>query len=399
MPNYQYKALTNLGKHEQGVLQANSRMEALEILQQQKKYPVTVQETTSKDLKTVRFSKKTNVKDLAVFCRQFYTMLNSGISIIKCLEILREQVENTRLKAALANVYEEVQKGAMLSAAMQKHTVFPELFTQMVIAGETSGTLDLLMDRMAVTYEKEFKINNKIQTAMIYPIILCILAISAVVILLTTVMPTFVSLFKTSGVELPLPTRIVMGASDALRSYWYLILMVIGGLTFLVNRVISSEKGRYAFHAFQLRIPVVGKAIQRIYTARFTRTLGTLLTSGISLIPSLEGAAGVVGNVVVSTGIKQIVEEIREGVSLSDLIHKTGLFPPMVDSMILIGEESGTLEMILDKTANFYDEEAETYLQKVVSMVEPLFIIIMAVIIGFIVIAILMPVFDLSKTG
>lgn len=399
MPNYQYKALTKQGKHVQGVLQADNRLEALEMLQKQNNYPVTVQETTSKDLKTVSFSKNASVKDLAVFCRQFYTMLNSGISIIKCLEILRQQVENKKLKAALASVYEEVQKGAMLSAAMQKHSVFPELFTQMVIAGETSGTLDLLMDRMAVTYEKEFKINNKIQTAMIYPIILCILLITAVVVLLTTVMPTFVSLFTSSGVELPLPTRIVMGASDALRSYWYVILLVIGGLTFLIRRVISSEKGRYAFHAFQLRIPVVGKAIQRIYTARFTRTLGTLLTSGISLIPSLEGAAGVVSNVVVSTSIKQIVEEIREGVSLSDLIHKTGLFPPMVDSMILIGEESGTLEVILDKTANFYDEEAETYLQKVVAMVEPMFIIFMAVIIGFIVIAILMPVFDLSKTG
>ena len=399
MPNFQYKALTKHGKHVQGVLLADNRLEALEMLQKQNNYPVSVQETTSKDLKTVSISKKTSVKDLAVFCRQFYTMLNSGISIIKCLEILRQQVENKKLKAALSSVYEEVQKGAMLSAAMQKHSVFPELFTQMVIAGESSGTLDLLMDRMAVTYEKEFKINNKIQTAMIYPIILCVLAITAVVVLLTTVMPTFVSLFKTSGVELPLPTRMVMGASDALRSYWYLILMVIGGLAYLVKRVTSSEKGRYAFHALLLRIPVVGKAIQRIYTARFTRTLGTLLTSGISLIPSLEGAAGVVNNVVVSTGIKQIVEEIREGVSLSDLIHKTGLFPPMVDSMILIGEESGTLEVILDKTANFYDEEAETYLQKVVAMVEPIFIIFMAVIIGFIVIAILMPVFDLSKTA
>lgn len=399
MPNYQYKALTMQGKKVQGVLLANNRSEALELLQKQNNYPVTVQETTSKDLKTVSYSKRTSVKDLAVFCRQFYTMLNSGISIIKCLEILRQQIENKKLKVAVVSVYEEVQKGAMLSAAMQKHSVFPELFTQMVIAGETSGTLDLLMDRMAVTYEKEFKINNKIQTAMIYPIILCILLITSVVVLLTTVMPTFVTLFKSSGVELPMPTRIVMGASDALRSYWYLILMVIGGLTFLIKRIISTEKGLYAFHAFQLRIPVVGKAIQRIYTARFTRTLGTLLTSGISLIPALEGAAGVVGNVVVSTGIKQIVEEIREGVSLSDLIHKTGLFPPMVDSMILIGEESGTLEVILDKTANFYDEEAETYLQKVVSMVEPLFIILMAAIIGFIVIAILMPVFDLSKTG
>lgn len=399
MPNYQYKALTNLGKSVNGVLQAKSRMEALEKLQLQKIYPVTVQEVTSKDLSTIGFTKKANVKDLAVFCRQFYTMINSGISIIKCLEILREQVENKQLKTALSSVYEDVQKGAMLSAAMQKHVVFPVLLTQMVIAGETSGTLDLLLDRMAVTYEKEFKINNKIQTAMIYPIILCILAITAVVVLLTTVMPTFVSLFNSSGVELPLPTRIVMRASDTLRSYWYLILMVIGGLVFLVHRIISSEKGRYAFDAFQLRIPVVGKAIQRIYTARFTRTLGTLLTSGISLIPSLEGAAGVVGNVVVSTSIKHIVEELREGVSLSDLIHKTKLFPPMVDSMIRIGEESGTMEVILDKTANFYDEEAETYLQKVVAMVEPIFIIFMAVIIGFIVIAILMPVFDLSKTG
>jgi type IV pilus assembly protein PilC len=398
MPNYQYKALTNIGKSVQGVLQANSRAEVLGMLRQQEIYPLSVQEAQGKDLKTFNLFGNTKVKDLAVFCRQFYTMLNSGISIIKCLEILRQQVENSKLKTALTSVYEDVQKGTILSTAMQKHSVFPGLLTQMVAAGETSGTLDLLMDRMAINYEKEFKINNKIQTAMIYPIILCCLAIGAIILLLTTVMPTFVSLFQTSGIVLPLPTRIIIGLSNALRSYWYLILLVIAGVAIIFKRVTAKAKGRYALHAFLLRIPVVGKAIQRVYTARFTRTLGTLLASGISLIPSLEGAAGVVGNLVVAAGIKQIVEEIREGVSLSDLIHKTGLFPPMVDSMVRIGEESGTLEVILDKTANFYDEEAETYLQKVVAMLEPVFIIIMALFIGFIVISILMPVFDLSRT-
>ncbi|UWG98585.1 type II secretion system F family protein [Dehalobacter sp. DCM] len=398
MANYEVKALTNSGTSVRTTVVAETKMEALDIIKRQNQYPLSIQETSGKDLSKVRFSKKPNAKDLAVFCRQFYTMLNAGISIIKCLDILRLQLDNRKLREAVTNVYEDVQKGQILSVAMKKHSVFPDLMTQMVAAGESSGTLDTLLERMAVQYEKDNKINNKIHTAMIYPIILCVLAIAVVILLLTAVMPTFIGLFQSSGIQLPWPTRVVLGASNGLRSYWYIFLIIIAALIYVIKRLLGNENSRYKLHRLSLRLPIVNKSIRIIYSARFARTLGTLLASGISLIPALDGAASVVGNLVVVREIKKVVEEIREGVSLSDLLHKTLLFPPMLVSMVRIGEESGSLENILDKTANFYDEEAEVSLQKLVSMLEPVFILIMAALIGFIVIAILMPVFDLSKT-
>jgi type IV pilus assembly protein PilC len=286
-----------------------------------------------------------------------------------------------------------------LSEAMAKHeNIFPALLINMVEAGEVSGNLDVLMERMAIHYEKENNIENKVKNALVYPIVLSIVAIAVVVFLLTVVMPTFIGMFESSGSLLPGPTRVILTISNLLKEYWYLFLVVV---ILIVTGIISfrkTESGRVLVDNLKIKIPGVKKMSIKIITSRFTRTLSTLLSSGIPLLQGLDVVSKVVGNEVVSNKLNQAREDIRKGIPMSRTIKDIGLFPPMVDSMIKIGEESGALDDILYKTADFYDEEVETSLQKMTTLLEPILIIFMALIIGFIVIAMAMPIFDMVNT-
>lgn len=399
MPVYQYKAITLNGENIEGSYTAKTKNEVVTMLKQNQNYPVSIDEVISKDIRDIKLSSSVKIKDISVFCRQFYTMINAGITIIQCLDILRQQVENNKLKKVIAEVYEEVQKGLTFSEALKKHPkVFPQLMTYMVEAGEASGSLDTIMDRLAVHYEKENKINNKIKGAMIYPMILSFVAVAVVVFLLTFVMPTFMGMFEGTGVPLPLPTRILLTISDGLRNFWYIFLLGVIVLFYGAKRYIASESGRLNFDGLKLRLPLINKLNQKIITARFSRTLSTLLVSGIPLLQALENVANAVGNKYAAEGIMKAREDIRKGGDIATPIKKTGLFPPMLDNMIHIGEESGTLDDILDKTANFYDEEVEFAIGKLTTMIEPIMIVFMAIIIGFIVIAMILPMFDMLET-
>lgn len=398
MPVFKYKAIKETGEKIQGTYNANSKNQVISMLRQNRCYPLKIEEDKNIRIFNLLLH-KVKVKDLAVFCRQFHTMLESGVTIISCLDILKQQTENKKLKKEIGKIFDEVQKGLTLSASMKKHDeVFPELLINMVEAGEVSGNLDEIMERMAIHYEKENKISNKVKTAMVYPVILSIISIFVVIFLLTVVMPSFISMFEGTGVPLPLPTRILLNISNGIKRVWYLLILLTGLLLFILNKIKKTDKGKLLFDNIKLRLPIVKDATNKIVTSRFTRTLSTLLGSGVSLIQSLEIVSKVVGNKVVENGILMAKDEIRKGIDLAEPLRKINIFPPMMISMVKIGEESGSLEEILDKTADFYDEELESALAKLTSALEPIMIIIMAIIIGAIVIAMILPMFDLINT-
>ncbi len=400
MPNFQYKAITKQGETMEGTHHANHANEVITMLRESDYYPLQVKEVVKQgDWLNLSSLNKIKTKEIAIFCRQFYTMLYAGVPIVSCLEIIKQQTEDPKLKMILHDVYNQIQRGITFSDALRIHRrAVPELLINMIEAGEVSGNLDGIMDRMAKHYEKENKINNKVKGAMVYPAILSMVSLLVIIFLLTFVMPTFISMFQGSDMILPLPTRILLGISHTITSYWYIYMLffLLFGLAFY--KVLENEEVRKKIDGWKLKIPIVKTTLQKLITSRFTRTLSILLYSGIPLIQALESASKVVGNRVVEEGIQSAIQDITKGISLSVPIKKMNVFPPMLISMIQIGEETGTLDEILDKTANFYDDETEMALQKMTTLLEPLMIVVMALVIGFIVVSLILPMFDLLNT-
>ncbi len=396
---YKYKAMTKGGQAIEGVFEANSESEVVAMIKGNSYLPLKVERDVGAEAQFEMFSPKVKKKDLAIFSRQFFTMIDAGLGIVKCLDIMVLQTENKTLKKALGTVTEDVQKGLTLSEGMNKHPrIFPSILVSMVEAGEVSGNLDAILERMATHFEKENKIENKIKSAMIYPAALMFVSISVVIFMLVFVMPTFTGMFAGSGVELPGPTRLLLGISDSLQNYWYLYFAAIGLIAFGTGAYLRTEEGRTNFDSLKLKLPVVKGTTAKVITSRFTRTLSTLMDSGIPLIKSMEVVSRVVNNKVIEERLMNSIEQIRKGVPLSRSVKDVGVFPPMVDSMIKIGEESGALDDILLKTADFYDEEVEVALTKLTTLLEPIMIVGMAVVIGFIVIAMYLPMFDMMQT-
>ncbi len=399
---YKYKAIDNTGRPIEAEFHANTKDEVLSMLREKGYTPVKIelQEQKSKDVGDIGlFQKKVKIKDISVFCKQLYTMLNAGMPLSNALDVLADQTENKVLRLTTKDVYSQVQTGAVLSQAMKKHKkIFPNLLITMVEAGEMTGNLDNVLAKMSEHYEKENKINSKIKGAMVYPAVLSVAAVSVVIFLLTFIMPTFTGMFTSSGVELPLPTRILMAISDAIKNYWYIFIAVIGAIIFSINRYGKTETGKRQFDNLKLRIPVVGSSVTKIATSRFTRTLSTLMASGIPIVPAMEAAANVTNNQIVIDGMKKVIEDVKKGLSISYLLKTMHFFPPMVISMVGIGEASGSLEEMLSKTADYYDEELDASIQKMLALLEPLLIVFMGVIVGFIVISMMLPIFDLSTT-
>lgn len=399
MVKYRYKAVTANGGELKGTYIAATKADVIKMIRANQGYPVLVEEDDI--LASAKAGRQWSIrhKDYEIMCRQLAAMLGAGVPIIQSLNILRTQVHNKSLKAGLDQVYEDVQKGQMLSEAMKrKRKVFPDLLINMIESGELSGSLENVVDRMAYHYQREGKISNKITSAMVYPVILSVVAICVVIFLLTFVMPTFVQIFENSGVALPLPTRMLIGLSNALKQYWYLFILVIGGGISVFIRHIHTPNGRLWFDSMKFAIPVIKGLNEKIASTRFTRTLSTMLHSGIPLIQALENIERVIGNRLVSDGLKSVREEVQRGSDLAGPISRLNLFPPMVSSMIHVGEESGTLEEILRKTAEYYDTEVENDFDRVLALFEPIMILVMGVAIGFIVISMALPMFDMMKT-
>lgn len=394
-----YRAVTDNGQVIEGIHEAYSEQEVLAMIRNNEYVPISIEPKIEEKPVSSYFLKNVSKKDVAVYCRQFYTMLNAGVSILKCLDILEAQTENKVMKNATRVVFDDVQKGMTLSEAMRKHErVFPSLLVNMVEAGEVSGSLDVIMERMALHYEKENKIENKIKGAMIYPIVLGVISIAVVIFLLVAVMPTFIGMFESSGVELPIPTKILLNISNSLKNQWYMYLAIVIALTLGIGYLGKKESGRLFIDGLKLRTPIFKNTNIKIATSRFTRTLSTLLSSGIPLLQALDVVSKIVNNKLLCSRLENAKEEVRKGIPLSRTIKEIKIFPPMVDSMIKIGEESGSLDEILNKSADFYDEEVEVAIQKMTEMLQPLLVVVMALIVGFIVMAMALPMFDMVNT-
>ncbi|HAT4363371.1 TPA: type II secretion system F family protein [Clostridium perfringens] len=399
MANFKYKAINSEGQRIEGSQSADSESQVREMLLSNQYYPLSIEKENSKSKSSFSFNRKVKLKDIAVFCRQFYVMLDSGLSIGKALNILIEQGEKPKLREALIGVNGDLKRGETLANSMRKRKdVFPNLLTSMIDAGERSGNLDIILKRMAEYYEKETKIRGKIKSAMIYPIVLGVVAIIAITFILTFVMPTFVQMFEENNVDLPTSTKMVLGTSKMLGKYGIIIFLILVTAIILLGKYLKSEEGQYKLSVINLKIPVIKKLTQKIIVSRFTRTMGIVSSSGMSLVTSLEIVASVVGNKIAEKELLKVKEKVLKGEGLGDSIMKIKIFPPMLASMVKVGEEAGSLDSILDKTADFYDDELEREIQTATALIEPAMIVVMGVIIGFLLISILTPMFKMYNS-
>ncbi len=393
---FKYRAVTSSGQVVEGLQDAKDEKELVAILKGSSYMPIAVEQTVSSGGSMEITLRRVKKKDIAVFCRQFHTMLHAGVSVVKSLDILERQTENKLLKMAVANVHDNVQKGMTLSEALRENPkVFPSILINMVEAGETSGSLDTIMERMSIHFEKEFKIENKIKGAMIYPIMLACVATAVVVFMMVAVMPTFIGMFQRSGVQLPAPTRALLAISYSLTHYWYMHILLVFGLVLGIRYFGKSDFGSMLFDTWKLRLPIIRNTNTKVATSKFNRTLSTILSSGIPLMQGMDLVAKVLENRYIGKRLEEAKEKVRKGIPLSITIREAKIFPPMVDAMIKIGEESGDLDGIMNRTADFYDEEVEVAITKMTEMMQPIMIIIMALIVAFIVISIALPMFDM----
>ena len=395
MAKFKYRVMNSDGEKINGTHEANSREEVIDFISGNGYYPLLVEEVKESKNIELSFNEKVRIKDLAIFCRQFYTMLDAGVPILTCLKILSDQIQNKKLREAIIKVHEDVETGEVLSDAMRKHKdVFPDLLISLTASGEASGSLDSVMLRMATNYEKENKINNKVKSAMIYPIVLGCVAIIAVVFILVYVMPTFMDIFEGNGTQLPWSTRFLLGLSSSIQNNWIIILffIIVAGLSLKI--FLKTEQGILIVSRLKLKLPVLKKLNEMMIVSRFTRTLSILMASGLPLIKALEIVSEVVGNRIVESAMIQIKDNVMRGESLYSSMKESEMFPGMLYSMIKVGEETGSLDDILNKTADFYDEELESTIQASVALLEPILIVVLGLVIGFIVISIMLPMFD-----
>lgn len=361
--------------------------------------PISVEEKVmgSKEI-TLFQSKKIKLKDISLFCKQMSVMLNSGIPLNNAVDILEQQTDAKNLKASLKVISKGLKEGNQLSKSLiEQNGLFPDLLIRMVQAGEKTGKLDEVLERMSEHYNKELKTSRQIRGAMIYPAVLAFLAVAATLVLLYVVIPNFSGIFEQSGVALPLPTRIVLAASNFVQSYWYILFGGVGLLVFLFLRYRSTEAGRYQLDQLKLKMPVVKGPMQKIVTARFASTLATLTSAGIPLVEAIDSAAATTNNAVVIDKLRIANEGLQKGERLTGMLTSTGLFPPMMLSMVKIGEESGSLESMLNKTSDFYEEELEAAIKQLLSLLEPAMIIVMGIIIGGIVASVMLPMFEIAN--
>lgn len=397
MKKYKYRAMKADGKKIEDEFEAESRDEVVSMITSSGYYPLKIEEVkTSTTIAEFNFTQKITAKDLTIFCRQMNTMLDAGISITNCLSMLSTQVTNKKLRGIITEIEDDVKRGEMLSHSMAKYPdTFPKLLVSMVESGEASGNLDEMMLRMAIHFEKESKINSKIKSAMIYPIILSIIATVAVIVILMFVMPTFQEMFEDSNTPLPGITSFLISLSTFMKKYIIYLVIGITVVVVLIMRFKKTTKGYEFFSKLKFKLPVFGDLTKKTVTSRFTRTMSTLLSSGISMMEAIPIVKSILNNKVAEDAMDGIRDKVMKGDGLSGPIRESGVFPDMLASMIRVGEEAGSLDEMLEKTADYYDEEVDVAISNATSMIEPIMIIIMGVVIGGMVVAIMLPMFDM----
>jgi type IV pilus assembly protein PilC len=397
--SYAYRVRDRQGRMLGGTLEAESEDAVVARLRQLGYMPISIEAEKGAALKTeIRLpgSGRIKLKELAVFSRQFATMINSGLSLLRALTILGQQTQNRRLGEIITRIRAEVEQGSSLSAAMAKHPkVFNRLYVSMVRAGEVGGFLDEVLVKVADTFEKEVALRGKIRSAMTYPVVVFAMVIAIVSAMLVFIVPTFKNLYTSLGGTLPLPTRMLIGVSDGIRRFFPLLLLALVGLVLAFRRWKATPAGRYRIDQFKLKVKVFGPLFQKTALSRFSRTLATLIRAGVPILQAMEIVAETVNNGVISRAVRDVQDSVREGESLAAPLSKHRTFPPMVVQMLAVGEETGALDTMLSKVADFYDEEVEAAVASLTSLIEPLLIAVMGVAVGGMVVALYLPLFNI----
>ncbi len=400
MPMFEYTARNAAnGQIQKGQLDVPSQTEVNNYLRKNRLILVSVREAPKQIKFTLPGAQRIKTRDIVIFTRQFATMINAGLPLVQSLNILAQQTENKSLAEVTRAVVYDVESGNTLADAFSKHPrAFSDLYVNMVAAGEAGGILDTILLRLATFLEKNDALMRKVKGAMVYPGVIISVAGIAIAILLIFVIPVFQTMFASVSMELPLPTRIVIGMSDLLIGYWWAILGVIGLAIFGIRRYYGSTSGRKNIDSLLLKSPVLGDLLRKSAVSRFTRTLGTLISSGVSILEGLEITAKTAGNMVIHDAVMASRQSIAGGETIAAPLEKSKVFPPMVISMIAVGEQTGGLDEMLTKIADFYDEEVDVAVSALLSLMEPMMIVVLGVVVGGMVVAMYLPIFDMMNT-
>lgn len=395
MATYAYQVKDRTGKVTNGTLEGDSAAAVAAKLRQMGYIVLSLNEKAEAiQLGRPAASRKVKSKALTVFSRQFATMVNSGLSLTKCLGILAQQTESAALRAIVTEVQKDVEAGTSLSDALAKHPkAFPPIFVNMVRAGEAGGVLDEVLMRVAEHFEKETTLKSKIKSSMAYPVAMFAMSLLILIAMITFVVPVFVGMFKSMGGELPLPTKILLWASAGVRGYWWAIIAVVVGLVYAFRAYKATPGGRMTIDRAKLKAPVFGELVRKISLAKFTRTFGTLIAAGVPILSALDIVADTAGNEVVSLAVKKTRASIKEGETIAKPLSESAVFPAMVVQMIAVGEETGALDTMLNKIADFYDDEVSSMVDAMTSLIEPLMIAGMGLMVGGIIVSLYMPMF------
>jgi type IV pilus assembly protein PilC len=395
MGTFTYTARAFNGDLRTATIDAPSRDDVIAQLRKQRLSVVKIDQDASSK-KAGRFGKPIKTRDVVIFTRQFSTMINSGLPLVQALTILAEQTDNKSLAEVTKKVVFDVESGNTVADALSKHPkAFTNLYVNMVAAGEAGGILDTILMRLATFLEKNDALVRKVKGAMIYPAVIMSVAAIAIIVLLLFVIPVFESMFASVGQALPLPTRIVIGASRFLKAYWWMVFGGIAGAAFFLKRYYASSSGKLVIDRLMLKMPVLGDVLRKSAVSRFTRTLGTLISSGVSILDGLEITAKTAGNRVIQDAIMASRASIAGGDTIAQPLQKSKVFPPMVISMIAVGEQTGGLDEMLSKIADFYDEEVDAAVSNLLSLLEPIMIVFLGVVVGGMVVAMYLPIFDM----
>lgn len=399
MAIFSYKAKSKEGNVIKGKVESNNKTNAVRTLSQMDLIVYEVEPINDILNKEISFGKPLKQKDFVVFLRQFATLIEAGILLINAIDLLADQTESLALKEALSGISEDVKEGKSLSESMDLYPeLFPTLLVQMIKSGEVSGNLQEVLDRMATYYEKQYNLKQKISTALTYPIVVSTFAILITIFLLVGIVPIFGDMYASMGEELPLITQLVLGLSEAIKKYWWIFATIIAGFVFIFQQMRKKDSGVYYFDHLSLKLPIVGPFIQKSVLARMTQTLSSLLNSSVPILQAIDVTSDIVGNQVVKEVLLDARKSLERGESLAKPMEESWVFPPLIIQMIHVGEESGALDEMLLKVANIYEQEVNEASDKLQSLIEPVLIIFLAVIVGFIVLSIVIPMFGLFNS-
>jgi len=400
---YSYKAKKLSGEVVEGVLEADNRKLVINKLQQMHVFPISVNEIGGGKGLSVELSiqsfRRVSAKDVMTFSRQMSDLLRSGLTLVRCLDVISHQTVNSKFQDIINAVRNDVQGGISFSDALHRHPlVFDNLYSSMVRAGELGGMLDSVMERLAGFLEAEQETRSKIISAMTYPAFMILVCIFVIIVLFTVVVPNFQVMFRDAEATLPISTQILLGFSEFVSRWWWAMILGVGGAIFLIRQYLQTEAGRFQFDTIKLKLPLFGELIRKREISKFARTLGTLLGNGVQILQALAITEDVISNQILKNDIEQFADNIKEGEKLSSRMAESELFPPVAVNMVAVGEETGNLEITLQRVADTFENETNRVIKTITTIIEPVMIVIMAVIVGFIVFAMIMPIFQISQS-